>query len=323
MVESRFPSARASSAGVYLLDHWEIKDRFFVTAGVRADRHSRAGTAMTFRVAPAYFIAATGTRLKATLGTGFKSPSLYQLFAPATSFGPVGNPLLRPERAVGWDAGIEQRLATGRIVLGLSWFENSFATSSISIPLPAISISAGLKLRVSRSRRKRGRGRRLSASYAWLSARDTDSGTALLRRPRDKFSVEAGLRLFGRFDLAAHALWVGRRFDRDFGAFPYQMIALPGYTLLDAVVTAALGPQLEPFCASTISSTPATRPSGDTGRRGSPPGPASAWPFDLLPRSRSTAPSRSAALLRVAPKTLPAGGEGAISEPSRRDGPPN
>ena len=249
LVESRFPSARASSAGVYLLDHWEVKDRFFVTAGVRADRHSRAGTAMTFRVAPAYFIAATGTRLKATLGTGFKSPSLYQLFAPATPFGPVGNPLLRPERAVGWDAGIEQRLATGRIVLGLSWFENSFR-DLVDFDFTAGYINIGRAktqgLEVSAEARPGG-SMRLSASYAWLSARDTDSGTALLRRPRDKFSVEAGLRLFGRFDLAAQALWVGRRFDRDFGAFPYQMIALPGYTLIDAVVTAAFGPRIELF----------------------------------------------------------------------------
>ncbi|HSQ79118.1 MAG TPA: TonB-dependent receptor, partial [Candidatus Bathyarchaeia archaeon] len=123
--ESDFPTARAGSAGLYLLDHWEVKDRFFVTAGVRADRHSRAGSAVTFRVAPAFLIAATGTRLKATLGSGFKSPSLYQLYAPATSFGPVGNLLLRPEHALGWDAGIEQTLAAGRAVVDVTWFENS------------------------------------------------------------------------------------------------------------------------------------------------------------------------------------------------------
>jgi vitamin B12 transporter len=249
--ESRFPSAAARSAGIYLLDHWEIKDRFFVTAGVRADRHSRAGTAATFRVAPAYLVAATGTRLKASLGTGFKSPSLYQLFAPATSFGPVGNPELRPERSLGWDAGVEQRLAADRLILGLTWFENAFRD------LVDFDFAAGY-VNIGRARTKGleasaearpAAGLRVSASYTRLSARNTDAGTELLRRPRDKFSADAGLRLFRRFDLAARALWVGRRLDRDFSAYPYVTIALPGYLLLDAVLSTALGPRLELFAA--------------------------------------------------------------------------
>ncbi len=249
LVESSFPSARASSAGVYLLDHWEVKDRFFVTAGLRADRHSRAGTAVTFRVAPAYLIAATGTRLKATLGTGFKSPSLYQLFAPATSFGPVGNPLLQPERATGWDAGLEQRLAAGRVTVGLTWFENAFR-NLVDFDFTAGYVNIGRArtkgLEVSAEARPGG-GSLFSASYARLSARDTDAGTELLRRPRDKFSAEAGFRLFGRFDLAARALWVGRRFDRDFSAFPYETVALPGYLLLGAALSTSVGPRIDLF----------------------------------------------------------------------------
>ena len=239
----------SGSAGLYLLDHWEVRDRFFVTAGVRADRHSRAGTAVTFRVAPAYLIAATGTRLKATLGTGFKSPSLYQLFAPATSFGPVGNPLLRPERALGWDAGVEQNLAGGRVIFGLTWFANSFR-DLVDFDFAAGYVNIGRAetkgLEASMEARPAD-GVRLAASYTRLSARDTDAGAELLRRPRDKFSAEAGARLFGRFDLAAHALWVGRRLDRDFSAYPYQTVALPGYLLLDAVVSTAVGPRLELF----------------------------------------------------------------------------
>jgi len=247
--EAFFPSARASSAGIYLLDHWEVEDRFFVTAGVRADRHSRAGTAVTFRVAPAYLIAATGTRLKATLGTGFKSPSLYQLFAPATSFGPVGNPLLRPERALGWDAGIEQSFAGGRGVIGLTWFENAFrdlADFDFQAGYVNIGRARTEGLEVSAEARPSPHVL-LSASYARLSALDTDAGTELLRRPRDKFSADVGFRLFRRFDLAAHALWVGRRLDRDFSAYPYATVALPGYVLLDAALTTALGSQLELF----------------------------------------------------------------------------
>lgn len=247
--ESAFPWARAGSAGFYVLDHWETGDRFFVTAGVRADRHSRAGSAVTFRLAPAYLIPATGTRFKASLGSGFKAPSLYQLFAPATSFGPIGNLLLRPERALGWDAGIEQTLAAGRAVLEVTWFENSFR-NLVDFDFAAGYVNIGRArtqgLEVSAEARP-GRGSHFGVSYTRLSARDTDAGTELLRRPRDRFSGEAGGRLFRRLELATHVLWVGRRLDREFSTYPYATTVLPGYVLLDAVLSTDLSRQVEVF----------------------------------------------------------------------------
>ena len=247
--ESSFPPARARTAGVYLLDHWQIRDRFFVTAGVRAENHDLSGPAVTYRVAPAYLVAATGTRFKASFGTGFKSPSLYQLFAPATSWGPVGNASLRPERATGWDVGIEQRLSSGRIVLGLTRFENAFRD------LVDFDYQAGY-INIGRARTKGleasaearpADGVCFGAAYTRLSARDLDAGTELLRRPRDKFSASAAVRLFRRIDLAASVLWVGRRLDRDYSAYPYPTVALPAYFLLGAVVSTAIGPRLELF----------------------------------------------------------------------------
>ena len=246
---SSFPSARAGSAGLYLLDHWETGDRFFVTAGVRAETHRLAGPALTFRVAPAFLIKATGTRLKASLGTGFKSPSLYQLFAPATSWGPVGNPELRPERATGIDAGIEQRLGSGRVVLGLTWFANRLRNLvDFDYQSGYINIGRALLTGLEASAEAQpADGVRLRASYTRLSARDRDAGTELMRRPRDKFSADASARFSGRFDLAASVLWVGRRLDRDFSAVPYETVTLPGYVLLDVVLTASLGSSLELF----------------------------------------------------------------------------
>jgi len=116
--ESSFPSQRAGAAGFYIQDQWKVRGSIFLAAGARLDIHSRTGTALTFRLAPAWVIEATGTKFKATLGTGFKSPSLYQLFAPPTAWGPVGNIGLRPERVTGWDAGIEQDIVRDRLRVG-------------------------------------------------------------------------------------------------------------------------------------------------------------------------------------------------------------
>jgi vitamin B12 transporter len=247
--ESSFPSARARSAGIYVLDHWEVRGRFFVTAGVRAEDHSLSGEAVTFRVAPAWLVPSTGTRLKASFGTGFKSPSLYQLFAPATSWGPIGNPALRPERATGWDAGLEQRMSSDRLVLGLTFFANSFR-DLVDFDMQAgyLNVGRARTSGIEASLEARPATRvRLAASYTRLASRDLDAGTELFRRPRDRFAADLSLRVLRSLDLAVSGLWTGRRLDRDYSAYPAATVVLPAYVLLDAVVSASLGPRFEVF----------------------------------------------------------------------------
>jgi vitamin B12 transporter len=48
-------------------------DSWFTTLGP-VDDHDRFGTEKTWRVASAYLIRRTGTKVKATYGTGFKAP---------------------------------------------------------------------------------------------------------------------------------------------------------------------------------------------------------------------------------------------------------
>lgn len=94
-------------------------DRFFLAANVRHDSDDDFGDHTTWRVAPAILIPETGTRLKASYGTGFKAPTLFQLYQPI-----YGNPNLRPEESEGWDAGFEQELPGGVISFGATYFHN-------------------------------------------------------------------------------------------------------------------------------------------------------------------------------------------------------
>lgn len=75
---------------------------------------------------PLHIFKETGTKIKGTFGTGFKAPSLYQLFAPPTLWGPIGNKNLNPEKSKGWDFGIEQDLFKERLFLGATLFRNDF-----------------------------------------------------------------------------------------------------------------------------------------------------------------------------------------------------
>ncbi|MBT5876165.1 MAG: TonB-dependent receptor, partial [Candidatus Latescibacteria bacterium] len=118
--ESIFAAQAARITGYYIQNQFQYQNMVFLTAGARLDDHSIYGNQGTYRVAPAVFVAKTGTRLKGSYGTGFKAPSLFQLYS---SF---GNPTLQPGESKGWDAGIEQYGWHERVGFGATYFRNDF-----------------------------------------------------------------------------------------------------------------------------------------------------------------------------------------------------
>jgi vitamin B12 transporter len=246
---SAFPDRRADRAGAFVQDQLRLGGLFFATVGARLDAQARTGTSLTYRLAPALAFDATGTRLKATLGTGFKAPSLYQLYAPGTAWGPIGNAALRPERSTGWDAGVEQSFGEGRILAGLTWFRNDFRDLvDFDYSLGYINIgrarTEGLEA-FARFRPTEAIDLRLS--YTRMSARDLDAGTALLRRPKDKTVVEAWWRPLRRWELRLSAAYVGSRADKDYSALDVPTVTLRDYFLADADLAFQAGPRTRIF----------------------------------------------------------------------------
>ena len=86
---------------VFAQDQIFIGD-FSVAVGARIDEHEEFGSETTWRIAPAYTLQAAGTNIKTSLATGFKAPSLYQLYSY------YGNTELDPETSKSFDIGIEQ-----------------------------------------------------------------------------------------------------------------------------------------------------------------------------------------------------------------------
>ncbi len=89
-------------------------------AGMRVDDTYAFGSEATYRVAPQYTVSSTDTRFKGSYGTGFKTPSLFQLYSS------YGNPNLSAEHSAGWDAGVEQGIAGKFATVGATWFHNDF-----------------------------------------------------------------------------------------------------------------------------------------------------------------------------------------------------
>jgi len=115
-----FARRSAAAKGGYLQVRGETARRFCLTAGLRVDGHSKFSPQLTWRVGPAFWLPETGTKLSAIVGTGFKAPSLFQLYSA------YGNPALRPEESLGFDAGIEQSLWQDKAALGAAFFYNDF-----------------------------------------------------------------------------------------------------------------------------------------------------------------------------------------------------
>ena len=82
-------------------------------AGVRFDDHARFGSELSFGGDLSYAVA-DGVRLRASVGEGFKAPTLFQLFSD------FGNPALQPERSTSYDLGVSvgERALTGRKFYG-------------------------------------------------------------------------------------------------------------------------------------------------------------------------------------------------------------
>ena len=89
--------ADATTLGAFVQNRFAVMDRLFVTLAARLDHHSDFGSHPTFSAGIAYVHRETDTRLKASVGTAYKAPTLDQLYGAIPAFGFLGNPDLDPE----------------------------------------------------------------------------------------------------------------------------------------------------------------------------------------------------------------------------------
>ncbi len=115
-----FDEETMENKAYYLQSQFKFFETLFITPGIRMDDNEFFGSETTYKISVSYLVKATGTRFKANWGTGFKAPSLYQLFSP------YGDPDLNPDRGVTYDIGFEQNLLKDRLTLGLTYFHNDF-----------------------------------------------------------------------------------------------------------------------------------------------------------------------------------------------------
>jgi vitamin B12 transporter len=203
-----------------------------LTLGGRLDDNSQFGAHGTFRAGISYRINGA-TRLRATVGTGFKEPTFFENFARGSVH---GNPNLDPERSTSWEAGLERAWGDGRLRLALTYFDQRFRDlieftftpappdtvnyfNVVGASARGIETSAELQLT---------RGVVGALAYTYLRTRVDNpgfdaspdglfvTGQPLLRRPAHTVTPQIAAALGARGHVVLAARWVGRRDDLDF-----------------------------------------------------------------------------------------------------------
>jgi vitamin B12 transporter len=228
--ESEFPEQSARTTGAFAEARARPTEALVLAAGARVDHHERFGATVTGRVAPALLLGSTGTRLRATAGTGFKAPSLFQLHDPA-----FGDPGLDPERSRGWDVGIDQPVVSDRLRLSATWFRTNYEDlivfASEGYRNESEVTTRGLETTASAVLSP---ALRATASYTYTRAESetgADAGLDLIRRPRHQGSVTIDWTPDRGPEVSLAVRRVGDREDVDFSTFPSERVTLDAYTI--------------------------------------------------------------------------------------------
>jgi vitamin B12 transporter len=116
-----FSEKKLSSNAGFAQLQLNLFDRFFATGGFRQDSYNTFGDATTYRVTGAYLLKETGTKLRSSYATGFRAPSINELFFPN-----FGNPNLKPEKSQSFDVGIDQEFWDKRLTVSGGYFWNRY-----------------------------------------------------------------------------------------------------------------------------------------------------------------------------------------------------
>lgn len=124
----RTDSGESASIGTAWLQHrWNIS-QVTTTIGLRTDRHSEFGTAVSPKVA-ANARLGNGISVRASYGRGFRAPDIGQLYYrflnPSSIYQVIGNPNLAPEYADSVQIGGEYSTAGRRARFGVNLFHNA------------------------------------------------------------------------------------------------------------------------------------------------------------------------------------------------------
>jgi vitamin B12 transporter len=195
--------------------------------GARIDFPAEHQKAVTYRSALGYWLLEDSLKLRASIGSGYKTPSLFQTYSR------FGARNLKPSRSVAKDLTLEY--FTGDSQTELTAFQNLYRDliDFQSTPSPGSyrNIGRAESVGLEFGHRHQLGLLYLDTAFTWMNARDRTNGNQLRRRPNLFGSGELG---FQKGDFAGAGLqmrWVGKRVDT-LPIFPYSAQNMPSFSVL-------------------------------------------------------------------------------------------
>ena len=233
---SLFKDTSHSQASLYasILYH-ALNDKLNIELGGRLNVHSRYGSNSTYTFNPSYNID-EHYRIFGSFATGFKAPSLYQLFSSS------GNTNLQPEKSKTYEIGFQQQHEniTNRVVYfnrdiknGIDFNNNTFKYFNIAKQnVNGIEVESKIifvkKLAV-------------TFNYTYLKPKEENQSritfkdsvyTYLLRRPENNFNISAAYNFDNGLYISVSGKYVGKRYDA--GGYQVKDVQLDSYFLMNA-----------------------------------------------------------------------------------------
>jgi vitamin B12 transporter len=241
--------ARNANKAGYIELQTAFAKRMFLVANIRDDISDQFGEHATFRIAPAVILPVTETKLRASYGTGFKAPTLSQLFRDFPAFQFFANPNLKPEQSAGYDFGFEQPLLDDRVRFGSTYFHNDIAnlinfnrtfTSYLNV---GQATTEGTENFVSA---KLTEQLWIRADYSFTRAVDNSTLRQLQRRPKEKWSTTATWNPLPPLTVSATVLHVSSFLDVNRDGTNAGLTA-PGYTIVNLAGDYLVDDQIKVF----------------------------------------------------------------------------
>ena len=222
----------ASISGVFTEYAWAPGATFDLTASLRHDDHSDFGGFTTGRLAAAWQ-ASPDITVRAALGTGFRAPSLYELY------GPYGDDTLEAEESTSADLGIEKRWGDAAALRAtLFWIETENLIDYVGssyIQIPGTTRRSGVELEGELALNER---LSFTGAYTYTDASNPEvsSGSAWTAKfGRHQLALGVDADLTGAISGSFTLLHVADRQD------------MPDYTVANATVTYDFGNDTEAY----------------------------------------------------------------------------
>jgi vitamin B12 transporter len=169
----------------YLQNLFKWEDRFVLQTGIRLDNNSSFDTVISPKISSAYELKSTRTRLRSSWGTGFRAPTIQELFFPV-----FGNPELESEENRSWEVGVQQRFLGETIIIDVVYFRIDYEDLIQRSPTGVGNIGeartegveSAIEVRLVPSLN-------VKANYTYLGAENKDEDERLPFRPRHQGTI--------------------------------------------------------------------------------------------------------------------------------------